>query len=67
MVTQSMTAIEEVVGSMSSGLVGLHLRGAPGEVDTLGGGSLQGQQGPKISKCQIQKIKYVVNREMGKS
>lgn len=62
-----MRAIEEVVGSMSSGMFGLHLRGVLGEVDTLGGGSLQGQQCPKISKCQIQKIKSMVNRKMGKN
>ena len=48
-------------------MFGLHLRGVLGEVDTLEGESLQGQQCPKISKSQAQKIKHVSNREMGQN
>lgn len=63
--------MKEVVGSVCSGLVGLHMKGTlEGELFpssrnwiTLAEESFQGQQGPKMLKHQMQKIKDTVNTE----
>lgn len=63
--------MKEVVGSVGSGWVGLHLKGVlQGELFPISGNwitpegeSLQAQQSSKISKHQMQKIKDRVNTE----